>query len=371
MPTAPPGQRSERAEPTSPSSPLAGCIFLEVFAGSAVLTRKVKELGIATHEPDDLAYGGTDFRDAEAVEKFKNRLRDLTAGKGRVFLHMAPPCSTFSRARDRRASTRLRSAARPEGLYPAAANVTEANTIATNVLRVAEFAAGELGAGVTVENPATSYLWRFWEPLRDEGVAFKDHVVSMCRYGAAYQKHTQIRGFNVDLKRLRRRCVRTAQGHSCGRPSHEVLEFGGRSTQAAAVYPRALCEAWAREVRRWAAAQVPREQAVAGVTVVAEGRVHRHGLRGAADPGRLERRRAEDAACKAGMRNPHAFQAEWPALGRVLAQVCDVLQAERATDPELQQLTGCCGRPPARARRQTPGASREPDARSRAPLASA
>ena len=70
---------------------------------------------VLTSEPDEVTDGGTDFRSMTEIDKVKTRILELI-GKGfQVLLHMAPPCSTFSRARDRSSATQLRSKEAPAG----------------------------------------------------------------------------------------------------------------------------------------------------------------------------------------------------------------------------------------------------------------
>ena len=130
-------------------------VFAEFFAGSACLTDAVKAEGVQVREPDDLAYGGVDFSKAADVTALKGELREIAASCGKLVLHLAPPCSSFSRARDRRQNTRLRSFRAPEGLH-ASAEVIKANNVAKRAARLASWAHEELQAVVTLENPDTS-----------------------------------------------------------------------------------------------------------------------------------------------------------------------------------------------------------------------
>ena len=53
---------------------------MEFFAGSGHLTTAVKRLGIPSALPDDLASGGTDFLDNEAVDKLKHGMKATWRG---------------------------------------------------------------------------------------------------------------------------------------------------------------------------------------------------------------------------------------------------------------------------------------------------
>ena len=86
--------------------------FAEFFAGRGGLTTAVRRLKINTIEPEDLATEGLDFAKPEDIETLLLKLKALSK-KGPLFLHFAPPCRTFSRARDRSWKTRLRSSECP------------------------------------------------------------------------------------------------------------------------------------------------------------------------------------------------------------------------------------------------------------------
>ena len=76
-------------------------------------------------------------------------------------MHLAPPCSTFSKARDRHFKTRVRSQANPGGFWPRQKKVREANVIAKRAIEVARWMHDELGAHVSFENPDQSYMWLY------------------------------------------------------------------------------------------------------------------------------------------------------------------------------------------------------------------
>ena len=90
-------------------------IFLEFFAGRGLLTSAAAAHNVLTCEPDEVTSGGTDFRSEMDIEKVKAKITSYIAQDFQVVLHMAPPCSTFSRARDRSEATRLRSTECPAG----------------------------------------------------------------------------------------------------------------------------------------------------------------------------------------------------------------------------------------------------------------
>ena len=136
-------------------------IFCEFFAGKGVLSREVARLGVKVLPPDEVTEGGTDFGSKTQVEKLKEKLKELAEETAQLIIHLAPPCATFSRARDRSAKTRLRSNAWPEGLPGKQGRTRHPNLLAKRAFDLANWAADELNAWVTLENPRRSYIWQY------------------------------------------------------------------------------------------------------------------------------------------------------------------------------------------------------------------
>ena len=210
--------------------------------------------GVNCRPADDGAHGGTDFSQAAQVSSLKSELRGYVAEGLSLYLHLAPPCSTFSRARDRRADTRLRSMEHPVGIPPLSTEVVYANAVAKRALELACWAHRELGAICSLENPDSSYLWAAAELWRGRSSGYRDVRLSYCRFGTSWRKNTRLRFWGAFPRELALRCVTTSAGTTCGlQPgvNHDVLEFGGCETQEAAPYPEQLCEAWASWFDRW------------------------------------------------------------------------------------------------------------------------
>ena len=104
---------------------------------------------------------------------------------------MAPPCSTFSRARNRHLRTKLRTAEFPQGLPKRSQDCAQANRIARNALDLAEWLARTTNAAIAFENPETSWIWQFL--TTDPELVYTDVTFSTCLFGAPYQKHTRLR----------------------------------------------------------------------------------------------------------------------------------------------------------------------------------
>ena len=216
-----------------------------------------------------------------------------------LYFHVAPPCSTFSRARDRSTRTRLRSAASPQGLFPAEEKTHEANEVARSTALSIRFLVSQLGASGTLEQPASSYLMSF---LDVEGL-LGDHsqvILHQCRFGRTHRKPTVFLIFGeLDLSALALTCSPT---HSCGRKFHTRLGFGEGSTSAAAAYPAGLCAAYAGALHRnITLEQWVDEEVIERLTVTAQGVVHRHTDRGSVEPSLRARKAMGDAEYRAGI----------------------------------------------------------------------
>ena len=149
LPTSP-EEAPERKRPRTEDAGQA--CFMEIFAGKGVLTKEVQKYGIRCEPPNDLASGGTDFRDPKQVENLKDLAMERLKSTRYLVIHLAPPCASFSRARDRSYKTRLRSSIYPEGLPGKGGQTKEPNKIAKRAYRFACWAADELGAMVSMEN---------------------------------------------------------------------------------------------------------------------------------------------------------------------------------------------------------------------------
>ena len=174
-------------------NPLKPIIFIEFFAGDARLTEAFRAVGIRCRAPDDLVTGGTDFEIASQVRKVREELRALRTDDLCLAIHLAPPCSTFSRARDRSKATCLRSSSQPEGLSSLSPSqkidVERANRIARHAWELAEWASKELRAVVCLENPRMSYIWDYYATISSSSTQrWKDVLLSQCQFGTTYRK---------------------------------------------------------------------------------------------------------------------------------------------------------------------------------------
>ena len=328
---------------------VANVRFIEFFAGDGGLTAAVRRAGVEVDDPQDLADGGVDFSQEIELEGVKNYLHELHSSGVQLHLHFAPPCSTFSRARDRSWRTRLRSTSRPQGLAGRAAQCRQGNLIARNTLDLLEWAVRALGAVATMENPESSYMWLFLEFADD--LPFRDVTFSPCLFGSDMNKPTRVRCWGWFPADLDKKCVMKDGLFTCGRSKenpHVTLEFGSRSTSTAAAYEPGVCEAWAREVAVHSWSRPTVSKALEAASKTDDGRVYRHIWRGMDHMGAKEIREEEDLHSTAGMRNPHALEEGWPQLWDVMADVRKLLLQLRHHLPEFRGLAGCCGSEPAR-----------------------
>ena len=69
--------------------------LLEIFAGTANLTAAIRRRSMPTYEPEDIILGEFDLTNPQVFQKVAKSIKP-----GHIrWLHLAPPCATFSRAR--------------------------------------------------------------------------------------------------------------------------------------------------------------------------------------------------------------------------------------------------------------------------------
>ena len=168
-------------------------VFLELFAGDGMLTKVVGQHA-ATYAPQDVfdSKGGYIGGKADLLlPANQKRLRTVVRKQEVRWLHCAPPCHTFSRARrsDHWGSARiLRSTEHPLGFDKSNWQVAEANTLAKFTAKLCRT---QLRAGgwFSIENPETSILWgtpcmRALRALPEVSLRCGDQ----CKLGAPWQK---------------------------------------------------------------------------------------------------------------------------------------------------------------------------------------
>ena len=159
-----------------PARPQAGRPgVLELFSGSSRLLDAVKELTNSWGEAWDIS-DGIEY-DVLVSENLELLLRRLRQG-WYWWVHIAPPCATFSKAR----TPPLRSAEHIWGLPslegPSQAKLEEGNLLCLVAVEVLKICL-TLGIPFTLENPAGSYIWAFpplVEVLSKAAVPFKEGI---------------------------------------------------------------------------------------------------------------------------------------------------------------------------------------------------
>ena len=226
-------------------------VYLEVFSGSGELSKAFGRAGEFAIAWDILHGPAYDLTKPAAVALIRGWIR---AGliKG---LHMGTPCTSFSRILGvGPGPAALRSSEFPLGLPDLVGEKNKAKLqIGNQLMQVscALFHACLLAhVPVTLENPATSYLWstpQVHHLLARHRVG--KAVTEFCMWGKAWRKSTSFMFSNLLLDRLQcRRCCGAPRG-LCARTLKPHIQLRGLTstgawwTKVAEPYPATLCRA--------------------------------------------------------------------------------------------------------------------------------
>jgi len=180
-------------------------------------------------------------------------------------LHFGVPCESWTRARDRGPlrkpgrlggwPSRLRSDTELWGLAavthpPDRAAINLGNRLALVILLVMRVAK-HMQVPFTVENPATSRLWRLPQFTRASQWPHSSlQIIHVCMDGKPWKKPTQILGYRVDLQQVCRQCVGPSRCCSRSKQPHQILSGtspnGMLWTRVAQPYPQRLAKRWAQ-----------------------------------------------------------------------------------------------------------------------------
>lgn len=237
---------------------LSGWHLLDLFSGCGSLSSAARAAGWRTEEWEILQDAVPDSQDrrwwlvSDRMLPCQDASRDLSLPHNidRLvrnikehryhWVHMGPPCTSFSRWFLMTCKTCSRTPQNPTG---SEANVKErlGNLLARNCVRIAE-ACNQARVAWTIENPQSSYLWRLPEFValaRRAGVFTT--TFPMCAYGCLYQKRTAFMSNARWVAGIAAKCT-------CRR-RHERLQgrvrVGQRwvhRTALAAAYPPSLCQ---------------------------------------------------------------------------------------------------------------------------------
>lgn len=226
--------------------------FQELFAGFAGLTAEVQKT--CGHRVWIAGAHDTRFGDDIADDEEFSKLISRTGRDVPTWIHAAPPCRTFTKARrkDKHGTVRtLRTEGKPDGFGEP--ETEEANLIADRTAAIGERQVEE-GEYISIENPLESFIWERKSMQRlaaRKGMAWVE--LDQCAYGGPYKKPTMILT-NAPWLRPGKRCSE-APPHS-----HTTLEGKVFSykldrmvwfTSEAAEYPSGLCEEWAEQWSAW------------------------------------------------------------------------------------------------------------------------
>ena len=286
--------------------------FLEIFSGTGNLTASMKRHNVSVLTPADIIHGDFDLTSPNDFRRIAKIIKE-----GRVkWLHLAPPCSTFSRAR----KDGLRKLGFWRRLHwEAQQKVREADTLARNTFRLATLQV-RAGGFVSIENPEFSLLWKLQAAtnfLKLTGVY--DLSADQCVCGGLYVKPTRWRSNCPWLQSIAGRCPGQPT-HIRHQPLRGWMQHGsgttGWLTALGAEYPEGLCDTLAAAFS--ASTESPAK--VNSVFITEEGTI---------DPllpaSRQQLRREEDKKAIGGMRSPHHSIEQVPGWKDMGAKICDTL----------------------------------------------
>ncbi len=211
---------------------------LEVFAGSARLTRSVIAAGLSMWDPIDVLYNGDAF-DSNIDSRLLQHLIS--------WLWLAPPCGTFSALRNLDRGGPLRPKGNPRGNEDVE-EVRRGNQLWLRALELA-WLAWKLGIPFFLEHPRGSkaWLWRESQELMNAAGVFVVEA-HWCEYddserqGGLNKKPTRIVGTGPWLLPIIRKCSGL---HQHGKP------LRGSRAKLAGAYPWGFCEEFAAELKKW------------------------------------------------------------------------------------------------------------------------
>ena len=229
-------------------------VCLELFAGCARLSQALRAEGFDTVAVDCKRDGVHPIVCVDLLSSSGRALVWQILRSGRVcYVHMAPPCSTASAARNIPGGPApLRSFQAPDGLpgLPIAlrSRVSHANRLYSFCRDVAVFCDSK-DIAWSIENPCSSLMW-VTSALSAVQASLEHKIRTVvfdnCCYGGLRKKRTAVWGSLSSLGDLASLC-RAELGHvhqPWGR-----LPQGEWATRSEAAYPVALCKRWAAVVR--------------------------------------------------------------------------------------------------------------------------
>ena len=212
--------------------------FLEICAGSAVLTQAVRLAGLTTLRAVDKLYGD-DLLSPHNLHALMDKIKQWRP----LHTHMAPCCRIFSQAYNPR---NLANSSEAQEVHRSCMN------LALTLAKIAKFIV-ELGLFVCIEQPLRTTLYKL-EPYRLlhmlAGFFFVD--LNLCMYGLLHS----VTGKSVwkGLRLLTNAPWMLSFGLMCNRQHEHTPLVGGYQTAKSAEYPWNFCVAYASclsKARAW------------------------------------------------------------------------------------------------------------------------
>ena len=218
-----------------PSRPLAYRFdFIEVYAGSAGVTKAVHELGIPVGPPIELSFSEEyDVSQLHVVSWLSYLIEQRLV----LAVMFEPPCTTFSIIR----RPALRSRDKPFGFSPHEEKTLVGNTLAGRACQMMKVAGVNRVAGL-LETPFSSLLkhlpaWRSVIAMPCSSFA----RVDSCRFQSPHLKSFRMLCVHLKPKHIDKQCVCTSKH----------LQVQGKYTKASASYTPELCAALALDFAAW------------------------------------------------------------------------------------------------------------------------
>lgn len=220
--------------PASVPRPLAYAFdFLEVYAGSAKVTKFMQALGVSTGPPIDISFSP----ELDLTRDFvMHWVSHLICNKLIKALMCEPPCTTFSIRR----FPPLRSKAQPYGFQPKEEKTQQGNQLAVRGCQMICLCHRYEIAGL-IEKPLTSLLQHLpaWKTIA--GLPNSSQVrTDSCRFGSIHRKSFKFLGVHLCLDELALQCQCTTK--------HVPVE--GAYTKASAIYVDDLAKALASTLEK-------------------------------------------------------------------------------------------------------------------------
>lgn len=220
--------------------------FADFFAGNGGVARAARAMGFSTREWEILHGDSSDLTRPSVLKKIR---ADINSGK-LIAAMFAPPCSTFSTARDR---TRvIRNRQHPWGFSDLPEyelqKIRLGNACFKATLKIIRWLDKHAVPWI-VENPHSSKAW--FLPEMQELISSQHTqviVTDFCQFKKPWRKRTRLLGGNIDLCDFQR-CEKICTGRKglCSRTHKPHVHLTGSSskgipmTRLAQPYPAGLC----------------------------------------------------------------------------------------------------------------------------------